>query len=140
MLQLDWGTLRTRYNDSVTALAGIDPILAYRLRSKDCVGPLLHQLGALAVQAPATNPAEAAQREKLLSWLDEVLEKQRYGLPDLAEACLLVARKHGWRTKRATRKTLQRQDNVPTQEIADAMRALKSRLGNAPSPPPTIQP
>jgi hypothetical protein len=131
LLQFDWAALRTRYNDAVTALAGIHPILAYKLRSKDSIGTLLQQLGALAA-GNISNPVEAAQRAQFLSWLDQVVEKQAYGLPDLAEAASLVARKHGWRTSRATKQALKRQDSIDTSpEIQDAMKTLKSQLDSA---------
>ena len=131
LLQHDWGILRGRYNEAVTALAGIHPVLAYKLRSKDSIAPMLQQLGALAVNN-ASNPEEAAQKNQFLLWLDRALEKQGYGLADLAEAALLVARKHGWRTFRATRKALKRQDSFEaSQEMKDEMEALRSQLMTA---------
>jgi len=130
ILQFDWSALQARYNRAVSALAGVRPLLAYELRSRDRVGPLLQQLGNIALhRPPVRNSVEAALQERTLLWLDQAVEKIAYGLPNLGEAALRVARKHGWRTLRATKRALKRQDSMEsTTELAAALEALKSQL------------
>jgi hypothetical protein len=45
----DSTVLSKRYDESVSLVSAMDPILGYRLRSKDLMGPLLQRLNALAV-------------------------------------------------------------------------------------------
>ena len=51
-LILDPAELHKRYNQSVTTLASLDPVLGFRLRSKDLVRPLLTFMNSVAAQSP----------------------------------------------------------------------------------------
>jgi hypothetical protein len=47
---IDWAGLATRYNAAINALAGLQPVLAYQLRSKDIIVPFMQRFGASALQ------------------------------------------------------------------------------------------
>jgi len=46
----DWKEMHTRYDESVTTLSALDPILAFHLRSKDLVRPYIQRLDAMISQ------------------------------------------------------------------------------------------
>jgi hypothetical protein len=46
----DASKLSHRYDESVSLVSAVDPILGFELRSKDLVGPKLQQLNALLFQ------------------------------------------------------------------------------------------
>ncbi|MGH9499497.1 MAG: hypothetical protein ACRD3L_10175 [Terriglobales bacterium] len=48
--------LSKRYDESVTRISAVDPILGYRLRSKNLIGPFLQRLNALMIQDPRAAP------------------------------------------------------------------------------------
>jgi hypothetical protein len=47
-----WEELHSRYDHSVTTLAGLDPLLAFELRSKDFILPTLNCMHSLMAQDP----------------------------------------------------------------------------------------
>jgi hypothetical protein len=100
---IDWAGLAKRYNAAVTALAGIRPVLAYNLRSRDALGPFLQQFGQAALQNP----------EAALAWqgFDQLISN--YGLHALTDAILTLARKHSWFTWRDAKKAIKNQDELP---------------------------
>ena len=102
VIPMDWGAVRTRYSEALTALAGLRPVLAYQLRTKDLAGPFLERLAAFAL----TNEESA----RTWAWIEQFVAKE--GLPDLAYAVLLVARKHGWLTWWRSRRSLKLQDTL----------------------------
>lgn len=108
---MDWDGLRTRYNTAINALAGLRPVLAYHLRSKDVIGPFLQQLGAAAFENP-----DIAQAWSLL---DKIINT--YGLSALTDSVLMLARKHGWLTLREAKKAIKDQDALPS-ELQTALR------------------
>jgi hypothetical protein len=113
----DWNDFRLRYNSALTDIAGVRPVLAYNLRSKDIVAPFLERLGTAATQ-----DAHIAQAG---SWLDKMVTTQ--GLPVLSDGILALARKHGLKTWWEARTALKRQDVLP-RDIADAVAAMMKSL------------
>ena len=90
--------LRKKYNETVDAVASADPILGFRLRSKDILNPLLRTLRNLASADPSASnlwPQLEAQLMQLVkSPLDEIIVE--------------LAQVHGWRTKLRVRRLLKR--------------------------------
>ncbi len=110
----NWTTLQSRYNEALDALAGLDPVLAHQLSSKDRIGSVLQQLGSLTIQQSTggqnLTPVNVAQDLQFWSWLDRIIEKK--ALPDLAKATLRIAKKHSRQTLRETKDVLAEQDSA----------------------------
>jgi len=90
-----WDELHSRYDQSVTTLAGLDPLLAYRLRSKDFIRPLLTLLYSLMGKDPqAAAVMGPIMKTKLVGKVEPILD----------EAILALAKKRNrlcwYRTKR----------------------------------------
>jgi hypothetical protein len=103
LVAIDWVALGTRYNTAVTALAGLRPVLAYNLRSRDLVVPFLQRFGAAALQD--------AETAKAWPMLEQLISG--YGLTALTDAILMLARKHSWTTLWETKKAIKEQDRIP---------------------------
>jgi hypothetical protein len=114
--------LTKRYEESVNLVAGTNPVLAYRLRSQDMVGPYLHQLRALAAQ-------DGLQSMALFATIDEHL--LRHLTPHLERLIRELAKRHGWRTRWETNKRLQEPFEVP-EELWQALRSAISQSPPAP--------
>ena len=72
----NWDELHRRYDQSVTTLAGIDPLLAFKLRSKDFVRPALQKLHAqMSQNAQGAAVLAPVLREALTSKIEPVLKK-----------------------------------------------------------------
>jgi len=113
--------LAKRYSESVALVAATDPVLGYRLRSKDMVSPLLNQLRAIAL---ATGPEAGTLFTKLES------ELMRHIEPQFEELIRLLARRHGWRTWWQVRGVSEKPLEIPE----DLIKALTESI---PKPPPT---
>lgn len=114
-----WGELHGRYEESVTLLAGLDPLLAFELRSKDLLRPVtmkMHSLmgsdpGAASIVAPFLKTAFA---EKVEPALDASIRR--------------LARRKGWVCWYKTRKVLKRRDEYPN-ELKRIFEPVKEILG-----------
>lgn len=112
--------LTKRYEESVNLVAGTNPILAYRLRSQDMVGPYLQHLRALAAQdGPQSMALFAAMEDHLL----------RHLTPHLERLIRELAKRHGWRTQWETNRRLKEPFEVPE----EFWQAIKAAI---PQPPP----
>jgi len=91
--------LHQRYETAVSLLAGVNPVLAFYLRSKTTLPRVLSSLRALATQGGA-NPAETEALEQTLSSLT---------IPGLNDAALTLGRNHSvltwWRVRRLIKKS-----------------------------------
>jgi hypothetical protein len=97
-------SLAKRYEESVNLVAGLNPILAYRLRSQDMVGPFLHQLRALALQdGPQGVALFGTMEDHLLLHLTPYLERLIREL----------AKRHSWRTRWETNRRLKEPFDAP---------------------------
>jgi hypothetical protein len=96
--------LANRYDESVSLVSGLNPILGFRLRSQDIVGPLLQRLRAVALQ---DNPQNVAMFSKMEDHLIHHLS------PHLELLILELAWGHGWRTWWRTRERMKRPLEVP---------------------------
>lgn len=111
MLSTDWAASRKCYNDALAALAEFRPVLAYGLGGKDSIVLFLERLAVATMQQPD-------KLAEVWAWFDDQITQK--GLPALAEASLVVARKHSrwgeWRnTLRTTRLALLEQDERTSQ-------------------------
>ena len=113
--------LTKRYEESVNLVAGTNPILAYRLRSQDMVGPFLQQLRALAAQ-------DGPQSIALFGTVEDHLLRQLN--PHLERLIRELAKRHGWRTRWETNRRLQEHFEVPE----EFWQALKAAISQPPSP------
>ena len=96
--------LAKRYAESVSLVSGMNPILGFRLRSQDMVGPFLHQLRQAALQdSPQAITMFTTIEEKLIHHLS----------PQLSSLILELAWEHGWRTWWRTRARLRRPIEMP---------------------------
>jgi hypothetical protein len=102
--------LHQRYDEAVTRIAALEPIVAYELRSKDLVRPILQQVTTLMNQDHAAGELFSPIFKKL------VKEELR---PQLKKAVLRLAWRHGAFTRIKVRKSLAKQDEMP--EGIDAM-------------------
>ena len=71
-----WEEQHSRYDQSVTTLAALDPLLAYELRSKDFIRPILMTLHSIMSQDPqAAALIGPTLKEKLLGKIEPTLNK-----------------------------------------------------------------
>ena len=113
--------LAKRYEESVNLVAGTNPILAFRLRSQDVVGPFLHQLRALALQ-------DGPQTMALFGTIEDHLF--RHLTPHLERLIRELAKLHGWKTQFETNRRLKQPFEAP-EEFWDVLKAA------LPQEPPT---
>ena len=81
----DVARLPQRFDTAVTELAGLDPLLAFEVRSKDVAVPVLAQLSRIA----AATPGGASTFPPLLTMITD------HAVESLATACRTVARAFG---------------------------------------------
>jgi hypothetical protein len=108
--------LTKRYEESVSLVAGVDPLLGFRLQSQDLVSPLISQM-----RAAALNSGSAAAWQKFERWFLEQL------VPELDKTVLDVAWLHGIVTWFRTRRRLNRLFQIP----AAAMDSLVATIQEA---------
>jgi hypothetical protein len=95
--------LEARFNEAVTSIASVDPVLAFRLRRKDQFRTLLGKARALAKLS--------ADGKDLPLWLEDRLTAAF--MEGLEELIIDVARAHGLRTWWRVRKRIAQGDELP---------------------------
>lgn len=114
--------LRERYATSIDLIAGINPILGFRLRSQDEIGPRLEQLRALSqVNAPvaaAVHHMEQIAIAQVVSHLEELI--------------LDLSRRHGWRTRYRVRTQLKKPLGEIPAALFEPLRRHFENAGRAP--------
>jgi hypothetical protein len=105
--------LAKRYEESVNLVAGTNPILAFRMRSQDMVGPFIHRLRTLALQ-------DGPQAVALFSTIEDHLF--RHLSPNLERLIRELAKRHGWRTRLETNRRLELPFEAP-EEFWEALKA-----------------
>lgn len=114
------GKLAERYNESVNLVASDDPILGFRLRSRDVVFFVLDQLRLVA----ASDPAATAAWPELESRLMEQV------IPNLEEVIRHPALRHGWRTYFKARRSIRARPALPL-GFVDSIVGAAQRSGSA---------
>jgi len=109
----DPAELHKRYNQSVTTLASLDPVLGFRLRSKDLVRPLLTFLNSVAAQSPESAVVWFGVQKPLLDQTNKALK----------DAVLELARGLGRGTHRRVLKRLEHSADVP-KELDDWLKLV----------------
>jgi hypothetical protein len=97
-----------RYEEAVSVLAEVDPLLAFQLRSRNKTQDLL---GLPAVLAPQSG-FSAADVDMLERSLQQMV------LPHLDDSIAELARVHSWKTKRRVLKLLAQKRTVPPEVTA----------------------
>lgn len=105
--------LHERYNKSVTTLASLDPVLGFRLRSKDLVRPLFTFLNSVAAKDPAGAAVWFEVQRPLIEQTNKTLK----------DAVLELASRHSRSTHRDVRAKLER-DNTPLKEFDDWLKLV----------------
>lgn len=100
--------LRSRYSAAVNTLASVDPLLAYRLRSKDAAPEMLEEIRKFS----AVSGMDVNQVEAYAATLHQLIG------PHLDEVVIELAAAHSWRTKRRVLRMLEAGSKVPDQLIA----------------------
>jgi hypothetical protein len=121
--------LTKRYEEAVNLVAGTNPILAYRLRSQDLIGPFLHQIRALALQ-------DGPQSVTMFATVEDHLYRQL--TPHLERLIRELAKQHGWRTWRETSRRLTEPFEAP-EELWEGLRGVIPQAPPA-TPPPSSGP
>jgi hypothetical protein len=93
-----------RYEESVSLVATTNPVLGFRLRSQDLVGPLLHWVRAQALQ-------DGPQSVALLGTIEDQL--LRHLTPHLERLIRELAKRHGWKTRWETNRRLKEPFEAP---------------------------
>ena len=118
--------LHKRYNESVTTLASLDPVLGFRLRSRDMVRPLFTFLNSMAAKDPVGAAVWFRVQQPLIQEASKAIR----------DAVLELASKHGRATHRDIRKRLDR-SNEPPKELdvwlKSVIEAAKTENVSAPS-------
>ncbi len=112
----DWKELHSRYDESVTTLAGLDPLLAFRIRSKDLVRPYIQRVHAIMSQDAQAATALAPIFAQ--TTLDRVE-------PELKAAILKLALKRGLITWYKVRWALKRGASM-ADELNGFMKSFKA--------------
>ena len=113
-----------RYNNAVSLLAGIDPLLAFSLRSKNTLPKVLASLRGLAIGSGAN-----------LEEFESVESSIRLAVvPNLNAAAMELARHHSWITKRRVRELVSQSEEIPPEvsQLLDQLKALPSQVAKAP--------
>ena len=97
-----------RFRDALDALAGIDPVLAFRLRSKDQVPHLIRSIREAALQLGASSD-DVSQVEPIL---------REFAVPALNEAVLELAGYHSLKTKQEVERLVGRVFEFPPELLA----------------------
>ena len=104
-----------RYDAAVTLLAGIDPLLAFKLRSKNSLPQVLDSLKGIAESNGIS-----------LSAISQISDFVRTSLlPKLNEAVVELAGEHSWLTKRKVKRYIRLSTEAPP-EIAALFEAFAS--------------
>jgi hypothetical protein len=116
--------LHKRYGQSVTTLASLDPVLGFRLRSKDIVRRLFTFLNSVAAQNAETASLWIRVQKPLIGEADKALR----------EAILELAQKYGRKTNRQVRERLNRAHDIPI-GFEEWMATIVAQAKSAESPP-----
>jgi hypothetical protein len=110
-----WDDLHSRYDQSVTTLAGLDPLLAFELRSKDFILPVLNWMHSLMAKDPqAAALIGPIFKTKLLSTIEPVLNK----------SLVTLARKKGLLCWYETRRLVKKRSKISA-ELAEFLEPVK---------------
>jgi hypothetical protein len=127
--------MQKRYEDAVSAVAAFLPVLAFDLRSKDMIGPLLGRLRSTLPIQPAAAPIWLKMEDQLVS----------FSLPKLEELIQELAELHGIETAEEVRARLEEKFE-PLQELekffreilsATTAQAAQAQASKAPANPTT---
>ena len=123
--------LQKRYEDAVSAVAGEFPTLAFELRSKDAIGPLIGRLRGTLPIDPKDSPL----------WLKMEDEVVRLSIPKLDDLIRELANLHRRSTAKDVKAILKNPFEIPTELVkfltdnfAAASAAAQAAQGNAPAP------
>lgn len=95
--------LDDRYNNAISLLAGIDPVLAFSLRSKNTLPQVMASLRNLAIDSGAG----LKEFESLEGTLRSAVT------PNFNAAAIELARHHSWSTMRRVRRLVARSGDIP---------------------------
>ena len=107
------GELHTRYNNAVSLIAGVDPVLAFTLRSKNAMPTLVSALRRIAASAPTEVENFEAVEKVLWSAL----------VPNLDAAVLELAAQHSFSTSRKVKRLVKSANDEPP-EVAALLKSL----------------
>lgn len=126
----DWNELHRRFDESVTVVAGLDPLLGFELRSKEFIRPLLQRLHLVIAQG---DPQAAI--------IGQAVNQSLFGEAEaaLCDAILKVSRKRGpitwYRVRRALRPNEKLQEKV--RKFMDTLKVAAAEVqAKAPAPAP----
>ncbi len=134
-----WEDLHVRYDQSVTTLAGLDPLLAFELRSKDFILPTLNWMHSLMAKEPQTAALIGPIfKTKFLSKIEPVLDKSLVSLAKKKSPLCW------YQTRRFVKKGSKLSDEFaeflePIKTIIEAQKkaaAAAAQVGGANKPPP----
>lgn len=117
--------LTKRFEDAVTLVSGIDPVLGFRLRSQDLLATLTAQLRVAALN----DPKSVCAWPEFERWLLEQI------VPDLDRMVLDVARGHGWLTWFKTNRRLKRGLEFPLGALDGLTSTLQAQIRRAAEKP-----
>lgn len=95
--------LDERYESSISLLAGFDPVLAFRMRSRNDIGKTFTAIRDIGSNN-GISPAHIESLEQLL---------QGVAIPNLNQAVLQLARSHSWRTLRRVKEVVEKSESLP---------------------------
>jgi hypothetical protein len=107
-------SLQKRYNEAVNLVAEVDPILAFRLRSRDEFTPFLRKVRPWFESENVTKPHVLQMEDKLSQMFLKILE----------ELILELAKAHGLKTLWRTRKQLSKPVDI-SKEIGEFLALIQ---------------
>jgi hypothetical protein len=94
--------IHQRYDEAITLLSGIDPLLAFSMRSKNKIPVFFESIRKLSISL-GINPSQASTLESIF----------RLSItPALDEAALKLATLHSWKSKKAVRSIVKKTNDV----------------------------
>lgn len=123
---LDSEGMHQRYEEAVSAISAFHPVLAFDLRSRDMVGPILDCMYGAA-------PIEENAAAFLLKMDDEIVRQAILKLEELIKELAAI---HGWKTAKDVRKLLGKK--LDTQEIEGPLKEYFANAADAKAHPTAL--
>ena len=103
-----------RYNEAVNTISNVDPILGFRLRSKELIQNLIVKVETVQENVTANN--QISEQD-----LDQISEMKkgflREGLEVLGDTLIELGWLHSWKTWRGLKKIIKRNDDKVLEEL-----------------------
>jgi hypothetical protein len=114
--------LSKRYNEAVNTISYVDPILSFRLRSKELMQSLIEKVDKVEENAASNQQISQQDHDKISEMKTEFMKQ---GLEVLDNTLIELAWLHSWKTWRGVKKLVKRnEDKVLETLLSDLIQKL----------------